>query len=237
MRYPPKQITAWSFSRYSVYDMCPAKAKFNFLDKIPEPPNEAMARGDAIHKQAEAYVKGEGRTVPADLKKVADQLKPLREMYKKKPDQIVVETTWAFRQDWSRTTWNDWAGCRVRIKVDVCFFPEAKTLKIRDWKTGKFRPEKNEEYMKQLELYALGGFKHYGPEVERVIPELVYTDLGTVYPDANHPGFTTADVPKLEKTWAHRTKAMLADKTFKPKPSNLCRWCHYRKENNGPCSY
>ena len=63
----PTTITSWSFSRYSVYILCALKAKFAFVDKIKEPGNDAMARGDAIHKQAEAYLKGTLARLPVEL--------------------------------------------------------------------------------------------------------------------------------------------------------------------------
>ena len=60
---PIKQVTSWSFSRYSTYKQCPLKLKLSAIDRIREPGNEAMARGDAIHKLAEKYIKGEGRSL------------------------------------------------------------------------------------------------------------------------------------------------------------------------------
>ena len=55
---PPKMITSWSFSRYSDYQQCPAKAKYKHVLRMKEPPNDAMARGTAIHTMAEDYIKG-----------------------------------------------------------------------------------------------------------------------------------------------------------------------------------
>ena len=75
---PIKQLTSWSFSRYSDYKQCPLKAKLKHLDKISEPPNEAMARGAAIHTLAEKYIKGEGRSLPPELKLFKDEFKKLR---------------------------------------------------------------------------------------------------------------------------------------------------------------
>ena len=62
------KITSWSFSRYADYKNCPLKFKLKHVDKLNEPPNEAMARGAAIHTLAEEYIKGKGRTVPPELK-------------------------------------------------------------------------------------------------------------------------------------------------------------------------
>lgn len=85
------KITSWSFSRYSDYKQCPLKAKLKHVDKLKEPPNEAMARGAAIHNIAEKYIKGEGRTLPAELKQFGAEFKMLRKQYKKKINGMVVE--------------------------------------------------------------------------------------------------------------------------------------------------
>lgn len=236
---PIKQITSWSFSRYSTYKQCPLKLKLSVIDRIREPGNEAMARGDTIHKLAEKYIKGEGRSLPRELKLFADEFKKLRAQYKR--NSVVVEDTWSFTKDWSKTQWDDWANCWLRVKLDCIHRLDEKTLVITDWKTGKFRPEMNEEYIEQLELYALAALLLY-EHVQQVKPRLAYLDLGVTYPEAGAElVFTRADISKLKKLWEKRTKAMLNDKQFAPRPNDRCRWCFYRAANKanggGQCKY
>lgn len=238
---PIKQITSWSFSRYNTYKQCPLKLKLSAIDRIREPGNPAMARGDAIHKLAEAYIKGEGRALPPELKLFADEFKKLRAQYKKKINGMVVEDNWSFTKDWDETQWDDWINCWLRIKLDCAHHEDDETLVITDWKTGKFRPEMNEEYVEQLELYALAALLLH-EHIQQVKPRLVYLDLGLTYPTADQPlVFTRADIPKLKQLWAKRTKAMLNDKQFAPRPNDKCRWCFYRASNKaaggGQCKY
>lgn len=238
----PKKATSWSFSRYADYKQCPLKFRLKHLDKIQEPPNAAMARGAAVHKQAEDYIKGLLAKLPAELKSFEQVFKDQRKLYKKRTAGIVVEDDWAFTADWTRTQWNDWVGCVVRIKLDNADNENPDVLIIRDWKTGKFRPEMNEEYVEQMELYALAGLLLY-PHVKEVVPWLVYVDQGVTYPTVEEPMvFTQADIPRLKKLWAVRTRAMLNDTKFAPKPNSKCRWCFYGqsgKANGGPglCKY
>lgn len=234
----PTQIESWSASRYFTYDQCPALAKFRYLDKIKEPGSEAMDRGTDIHKMAELYIKGHGRTIPKELTKFTDYFKDLRKNYKKVNHMMFIEDTWSYRNDWSQTTYNDWSGCWLRVKLDCAYHDkELKTLYVDDFKTGKFRPEESSNYIMQLELYALAALKRY-PHLEEVRPRLVYLDTGDIYPPADAPlVFKRADVPSLEKIWAKRIKPMLTDKRFLPKPNNKCRWCFFCKENNGPCKF
>ena len=234
---PIKQVTSWSFSRYSTYKQCPLKLKLSAIDRIREPGNEAMARGDAIHKLAEKYIKGEGRSLPPELKLFADEFKKLRAQYKKKINGMVVEDNWSFTKDWDETQWDDWINCWLRIKLDCAHHQDDETLIITDWKTGKFRAEMNEDYVEQLELYALAALLLH-QHLKEVRPRLAYLDQGTVYPDADKPLiFTPKDIDRLKKIWAKRTKAMMNDTTFAPRPNDKCRWCFFSASKNGPCKY
>lgn len=233
----PTKITAWSFSRYSVYKQCPALAKYKFIDKLKEPGSPAMERGAEIHTKAEQYIKGQIRSMPAELKLFADEFKELRKQYKKKISGMVVEDSWSFTKNWSETTWNDWVNCWLRIKLDCAHHLDGETLIISDWKTGKFRAEMNEEYVEQLELYALAALILM-PHLSEVRPRLVYVDSGTIYPPADKPlVFVRADVPKLKKLWEKRTKAMMNDIRFSPRPNDKCRWCHFSKSKGGQCKF
>lgn len=239
----PNQITSWSFSRYADYKQCPLKAKLKHVDKIKEPPNEAMARGTKIHDMCEDYIKGTLKVLPPECKKFAKMFRRLRRQYKKAISGMVVEDTWAFTKDWDETTWDDWVHCWVRIKLDCAEYDDNGVMLVNDWKTGKFRPEKNAEYVEQLELYALAALLLHG-HVEIVKPRLVYLDVGVIYPE---PGsieelvYTRDDIPKLKKLWSKRVKPMLNDKVFAPRPNNLCYWCFFRKSNaangGGQCKY
>jgi hypothetical protein len=242
-RIPATQITSWSFSRYNTYKLCPLKAKLQFIDKIKEPPNKAIQRGADVHDVCEAYIKGQLDKLPEEAKQFAKMFRRLKRQYRKAISGMVVEDTWAFTKDWDETTWNDWVGCWVRIKLDCAEHEDETTMLINDWKTGKFRPEKNEEYVEQLELYALAALLLHD-HIEVVKPRLVYLDVGTIYPEDSEAAglvFTRKDIPRLQKLWAKRVKPMLNDKVFAPRPNNLCHWCFFRKDNKanggGQCKY
>lgn len=244
-RIPTKQITSWSFSRYSTYKQCPLKAKLQFIDKIKEPPNPAMQRGADIHDACEAYIKGTLPRLPAECRPFKKEFQEFRKQYKKAISGMVVEDTWAFTKDWDETAWNDWANCWVRIKLDCAHHEDEETLIITDWKTGKYRPEKNEEYVEQLELYALAALLLH-EHIQVVKPRLVYLDAEVIYPqpgteDEIELTFYRENIEWLKKLWVKRTGPMLRDKKFAPRPNNLCHWCFFRKSNaangGGQCKY
>lgn len=230
------QITAWSYSRYACYQECPRKAKYKFVDKLQEPGSSAMDRGSAMHAFAEELITGKMSAKEDDKVKY----EPFRTEFKTsvlpnfKTDAAVAkkgkpaaEQEWAFTTQWLPTSWfgRD-AWCRV--KTDL-IFTRSKELVIVDHKTGKRR----EEHQNQLSLYALGGFIMY-PEVEHISTEVWYLDQGMPWTKGS---YERDELPDIKNAWLDKTRAMLTDTLFAPRPSNACRWCHFRKSNGGPCEF
>lgn len=234
MATPAKQITSWSFTRYSTYQKCPALAKFKFIDKLAEPGSPAMERGNQIHKLAEDFTNGQIKKLPKELGLFKEEFAAL-----KKQKVKFVEESWVFRKDWTQTTWNDWNGAWLRVKTDAAYInTEFNALVIIDHKTGKFNDSKNAEYEEQLQLYGLAGLVRH-PTVEVVSPRLWYLDQGIIHPNPedNEISYTRKDEKYLLKLWTGKVKKMLTDTTFKPTPGAACRYCHFRKENGGPCKF
>lgn len=217
----PIKLTSWSFSRYKDYETCPARAKYKHIDKLKEPSAPAMERGMNIHKLAEDYTKGIIKKLPLELKLFKDQFEELRNSHP------MVEESWSFTSDWTQTRWDDWANCAVRLKVDAACLDE-DTLYVIDHKTGKQR----EDHLEQLSLYALGGILVH-PHVKHIHTQLWYLDSG----ESQDEKFVSKDLERLKKDWGQKTKAMLNDTTFAPKPGNQCRWCAFSKAKGGPCRF
>jgi RecB family exonuclease len=112
------------------------------------------------------------------------------------------------------------------------------TLVVIDHKTGSMRDERKAEYMEQLELYGLAGLIKF-PDIDIVSPRLWYLDHGIVYPDPveEELEFTQKDKPRLIKMWDKRTKPMLNDTTYTPKPNHGCQWCDFSSAKGGACKY
>lgn len=219
----PKRAVAWSYSRWDTYNTCPAKFKYKFFDKLPDPGGPALVRGDSIHKLAEKYLKSEIDSLPEELSKFERLFSGLREA------SVSAEESWAFDSNWEPVEYFD-RSVMVRIKVDAHLLVPTKTLRIFDWKTGKF---KQQGYEPQMELYAIGGFARYGASVERVETSLVYLDEGKVHSNA----FGAWQVDVLKATWARRVRKLEQDTVFAPNPSKLCQWCPFSKSKGGPCQY
>lgn len=216
-----RKITSWSYSRFSQYNKCPASAKYKFIDKLPEPSNEAMTRGNEIHKLAENYTKGLIKTLPPELIKFKEEFKEL------KASKAIVEETWAFTKEWMQTTWNDWNNCWLRVKSDAACV-DGTDLYAIDHKTGKPR----DGYEDQLHLTATAGMLKF-PHVKKVVTQLWYLDAGEMVEKT----YDAKDVAKMQKDWDKRTTPMLNDTRFAPNPGNHCRWCHFSKSKGGPCKF
>jgi RecB family exonuclease len=207
---------------------CPLRAKLKHVDKLKEPedPNGPAARGSAIHKLAEDFLKGTIKKVPRDLSIFKDLF---TEIKKKKAE---AESQWAFTERWERVDWfapNAW----LRVKMDAHYL-DGDTLHVIDHKTGRMK----ETHRLQLTLYALAGFM-YLPSVTAVRASLWYLDheqdgvhnpLVEDFLRHEHEG-------QLRGEWLTRTRGMLGDRTFKPRPGKHCMWCAFSKKKGGPCKY
>lgn len=212
--------TAWSYSAWALYEQCPLKYKLLKIDKMSEPQSPAMARGNEIHNKIDSFLKGVGELPPEaqSFKTVLVDLKAL---------EPFGEQRWAFNKQWGATTYfgkDVW----LRVIVDAGKVFEDGYCTIIDWKTGK----KYDENREQLDLFALATFKHYA-EVREVETRLAYVDSGeeVVW------GYKREDVPALQADWERRVTPMFNDTLFAPKPNSKCRWCHFRRENGGPCKF
>jgi CRISPR/Cas system-associated exonuclease Cas4 (RecB family) len=215
------KITAWSFSRWGDYEQCPAKAKYKHVDRMKEPGSPAMERGSMIHTLAENFVKGPLKgALPPELKLFGKEFRDLRKR------KAICEEQLAFTEKWEKCDWfahNTW----LRVKMDVMYL-DGDTLVVIDHKTGKPK----DDYGLQLSLYALAGFLTF-PSATKVRAALWFLDAGEEVAE----GFTRDQVEDLKKDWLKRIKPMFSDTRFAPKPGNYCRWCHFRKGNNGPCQF
>lgn len=226
------KITSWSFSRWKDYTTCPAKAMYKHVLKMKEPSSPAMERGTLLHKACEDFINMEVDVIPEELRKFEKALNFLRSLPN---DKCITEESLVFKDDWTPTVWNDWARAWLRIRVDCSYSLEGGTLRLIDWKTGKFREDEVEMYWLQLELCALGVFLSM-KSINYVIPKLVFLDEGIIWPTEPRV-YSNTKVGELKNSWLDRIRPMMSDTTFTPKPNRLCSWCTFSKSNGGPCKY
>lgn len=218
-------VTAWSYSRYADYEQCPLMFKLKHIDRIKPPSSPQMQRGSDIHKEGENYLKAarKPRKVPVSYTHFAAEMEQLRDL---KPR---VELQLGFTEQWTPTGWFD-RDTWLRIVCDVDVRYEDHTADIIDFKTGR-KYDTNEH---QVELFSCAPFME-DPKIIQVTTRLWYLDQ----PDDNEVirEYTRKDYEAIRRDWTKRVKPMFVDKRFAPKPNSKCKWCHFRKENGGPCKY
>lgn len=218
----PPAILAWSYSRLTKWEACPAAAKYKFLDKIPEPASPAIARGRTVDDAINDYLKMPKAKLPEEAARFAREFAALR----KRGAALFVQRELAFRADWSPCGWFD-HDCWLRVKWDYGH-EVGRVVKIIDSKTGKIR----EEQKPQLRLYCLSGLL-VTPGADEAKSEYWYLDQGEIVPG----GLLRAQVEEEKRYWEGRSAPMLLDRRFPPTPSYKCRWCPFRKEVKGPCPF
>jgi len=212
-----KRTMAWSYSRLTTYERCPAQLAYRTA-KTPEIPSPAMERGNRIHKDAEEYLRGIHKQVPATLQGFAPEFRELRKLKARAEDQIAVD------EDWRRVEWFS-PQAWLRIVIDARHSIE-DGQKLIDFKTGNTYPD----HLDQLELYALTFFK-LEEKLRTVEGELWYLDKQNII----HDVFDAEQVESFEKKWQTRAAPLLTAKEFPATPGRHCNYCGFASLRGGPC--
>jgi len=218
------KLTAWSYSRISLWEQCPLKFKLKHIDKLPEEQSPAASRGDTIHKEAAAFISGATTGFPPSLAKFDAQMWELHDLPR---DSVVVEQQWGFTKSWRPTGWfgaNTW----FRNILDVgVVYPDGHS-DVVDHKTGKEYPD----HADQRELNALSLMCRF-PDVSHVTSRMWYLDAG----HETIAEFEQHQKGELQEKWEKRVAPMFADTVFAPRPNDKCKWCAYARSKNGPCKF
>ena len=204
---------AWSWSRLDTFEACPKQFYHkNILKDVPFVQNEAMRRGERLHKHLEDALNGKPlHEEVSHLKPVVDNLNKVRW------DTKLIEAEHAYDTSMRKTSWfgkNVW----VRIKQDFIARKGKKAVAI-DWKSGR-----NYGYTDQLKLYA-GDVLHKWPEVEEVKTAYIYIDSK----QKTEKTFKRKDYDDIWHEFGERSELIqIANEhnEWVAKPSNkACRFC------------
>lgn len=227
---------SWSFSRYNSWRECPRKFALEKINKLcVAPPSRAIQRGTMIHMRAEAYLRGQTKGLPDELKQFSDEFKNLKRMGASPEREMVIT------EDEKPTRGDDWNNAWLRTKIDAQhYFAEEDVLLLIDFKTGRYDPKEG-----QGELYACMS-KFFPPQDSEGLPlppaqnvevELWFLDEGK----PEKYSYTRRELDVAWKKWRERADRFLADRTFSPKPNKKCDWCTYNSSKEmsdgtkGPC--
>ena len=232
-------LTSWSYSQWSSYETCPARVKYDKIDRVAQvrKDDDALARGIAIHTNCEqALLTGDmghlDLPVPGKPTKVGRWKDHFLDLYDNgaKPELKIT-----LSREWKLTEWfasNAWL--RAKLDAPVTDPNNSKHAEIIDFKSGK--PYSDHVY--QGDLYSTMGFEL--PEgYETIGVQMWYIDMEPTDAKAitnfQNRVWRREDQPSYIAGWEHRVESMMNDTIFPHRPGVHCRWCGHSGKKGGVC--
>jgi putative RecB family exonuclease len=245
---------ALSPSRASDFMTCPLLYRFRVIDRIPEPPTTATARGTLVHAVLERLFDrpATDRTpaaaaglVDPEWLRLCEGDQGLAELFGAEEEserkQFLADAhaalTGYFRLEDPRRlepAEREWyvetelpSGLRLRGYIDRVDATPAGDLRIVDYKTGKVPLEAYEaSALFQMKFYALVIWRLRGV-IPRVLQLMYLSGEGEVLRYSPDETDLLATERKLNALWAAISRAReIGD--FRPRRSRLCDWCRHQ---------
>jgi putative RecB family exonuclease len=250
---PPAAVGSLSPSRASDFLACPLRYRFRVVDKLPERPSPAAARGTVVHAVLERlFDLPAGQRNPAaaaamvepEWLRLVEADPELAELF---PDPVGADLAEWLRgavelldryftlEDPRRLEPTDRevyvetvleSGLALRGYIDRVDVAGTGDVRVVDYKTGRAPREGFEaRAMFQMRFYALVLWRLHG-RVPRML-QLLYLGSGEVLRYQPDEADLRATERKLEALWAAiRRAAKTGD--WRPNPSRLCEWCDHQ---------
>lgn len=211
---------AHSYSGLKQFETCAAQYKFSRIDRLPQPTGPAAERGKMLHAEIESVLNGELGLLSEEISYLEDYLAKLRD------NGATPEVPFAIDRNWQEVDFKD-PDAWLRGIIDL-YATDGPKATILDWKSGKKR-----DYSDQVKVYATAVLSIH-PSIQEIAPSIYFIDLKK---EVTYSPIYSTDLPQLQRELKERLDAIDNEKIFAPNPSTNCRWCHYRKENGGPCRW
>jgi putative RecB family exonuclease len=242
---------ALSPSRAADFMTCPLLYRFRVIDRLPEPPTAATARGTLVHAVLERLfdLPAPGRTpeaaralVTPEWDRLAAEEPGLAALFPddaERADWLASATAVldayftledprrlepAERECYVETTLD--SGLRLRGYIDRLDVAPGGDIRIVDYKTGRAPREAYEaSALFQMKFYALVIWRLRG-QVPRLL-QLMYLAEGEVLRYAPDEEGLLATERKVAALWQAIERAMVTG-DWRPRPSRLCEWCNHK---------
>ena len=248
---PPLPGAALSPSRAADFMTCPLLYRFRVIDRLPEPPTAATARGTLVHAALERLfdLPAADRTPAAarallarEWDRLAAEEPGLAALF----DDEAERASWlesstaivdgyftledprrlepAEREAYVETTLE--SGLRLRGYIDRLDVAPSGDIRIVDYKTGRAPREAYEaSALFQMKFYALVIWRLRG-QVPRLL-QLMYLAEGEVLRYSPDESDLLATERKVAALWKAIQRARDAG-DWRPRPSRLCDWCNHK---------
>jgi putative RecB family exonuclease len=242
---------ALSPSRAGDFMTCPLLYRFRVIDRLPEPPTIATARGTLVHAALERLF---------DLPAAERTPESARGMLMPEWDRLTQEEpelAALFGDEAERASWlesatavldryftledprrlepaeREWyvettleSGLRLRGYIDRLDVAPTGEVRIVDYKTGRAPREAYEaSALFQMKFYALVVWRLRG-QVPRLL-QLMYLAEGEVLRYSPDEADLLATERKVAALWQAIERARAAG-DWRPRPSKLCDWCNHK---------
>jgi putative RecB family exonuclease len=238
-------------SRAGDFLTCPLLYRFRVIDRLPEPPSPAAARGTLVHAVLEHLFDepAAGRTPEVARSLLAPEW-----------DRLAAqepELAGLFESDAERATWLDGAagmldsyfrledprrlepahrelsvrtvlasGLQLRGYIDRLDVAPSGDIRIVDYKTGTAPPEAFEaRALFQMKFYALVLWRAEG-RVPRLL-QLMYLGNGEIVRYEPDESDLLATERKIEALWQAIERARESG-DWRPRPGRICDWCAHK---------
>lgn len=247
-------MTIYSYSRLSVYEQCPLKFKYKYIEKlIPEFEKTFESHlGDIIHQTLEWLY------IQIKEKKKAPEIDELAEYYSRKWEENFSPEIKNVKDEKPEDYFNKGIKFLVdyyiknkpfkdnTIEVEkkvivnlgengqhklqgfidrLAYNSETDEFEIHDYKTANVMPQKRKiKSDKQLALYSIAVKELFGQEKEVALVWHYLAHNIKVYEKK-----TKEQIEVLKKEIIELIKKIESEREFPHKKSALCKWCGYRK--------
>ena len=244
--------SALSPSRAADFMTCPLLYRFRVIDRIPEPPTTATARGTLVHAVLERLfdLPAAARTPAAATEMLVPEWSRLcagdellaalitdeEERSRFVADAAAALTGYFKLEDPRRLepAEREWyveaelsSGLRLRGYIDRVDATPAGDLRIVDYKTGRVPLEAYESSaLFQMKFYALVIWRLRGV-IPRLLQLMYLSGDGEVLRYSPDEADLLATERKLNALWAAISRARETG-DFRPRPGKLCDWCRHK---------
>jgi putative RecB family exonuclease len=247
----PVAVPSLSPSRASDFLTCPLLYRFRVIDRLPEPPSPAAARGTLVHAVLERlFDEPAASRTPATAKALLapqwDRLTAAEPALAELFDDEAARSAWlteanamldryftledptrlepSHRELAVEATLD--SGLRVRGFIDRLDVAASGAIRIVDYKTGASpREEFVARALFQMKFYAVALWL-----TRRQVPkllQLIYLGNGEIVRYAPDEADLRATVRKIDAVWQAIQRARAAG-DWRPRPSRLCAWCAHQ---------
>ncbi len=230
---------------------CPLLYRFRVIDRLPEPPTTATARGTLVHAAlerlfdlpaAERIPEAARTLLAAEWDRLAAEEPDLVALFENEAERAewlasataIVDAYFtledprrlepAEREAYVETTLE--SGLRLRGYIDRLDVAPGGEIRIVDYKTGRAPREAYEaSALFQMKFYALVIWRLRG-QVPRLL-QLMYLAEGEVLRYSPDESDLLATERKVAALWKAIERARDAG-DWRPRPSRLCDWCNHK---------